>query len=474
MRTAVLLLWTALFVTGAVVLPAAESKLVGNLVAGPMLGAIDHREALVWLEVEGAREVKVVWWPGADPTGRREKVVAAPAPHPAGGQVLTLRLGPLEAGTTYAYQLFVDGTEVALAAPRQFVTPPLWEWRSGPPDVRFLAGSCAYFNQPPYDRPGAPYGDGLEIFDTMAGRGAELMLWLGDNTYLREADYGSASGIWARWHDDRARPEPAKLFASTANYAIWDDHDYGPNDSDRSYPLKGASREAFTSYWANPSWGLPETPGIFGAFKRGDVAFFLLDGRTYRDHRDLDAAANPNKAQLGREQLEWLKTALLYAHFDGGWRSTFKVIAFGSQFLHDQARESARHYEAERLELLDFMARHEIGGVVFLSGDRHFSMVARQEREGRYPLYEFTCSPMTAGVLGKADFESRLEFRNGRLVPGTNVHERAFCEFLAHGPSDDRRLAVAIRGADGVARVELELAARELGMAQDADRRSTK
>lgn len=442
-----------------------------RLVSGPMLGAIDHREALVWVEVDETRELVVEWWPRDRPDAKGRRTLAAPAPHPGGGQVVQLRLGPLEPGLDYEYRLFADGGEIAAERPRRFSTPALWEWRGAPPEVHFLAGSCAYVNDQPYDRPGPDYGGEMAIFDQMARRNAELMLWLGDNVYLREADYGSEAGIWARWRHDRAHPALVQFLATTSQLAIWDDHDFGPNDSDGSYPLKAASLAAFTAYWANPAWGMPGTPGIFTAFRRGDVAFFLLDNRFHRSNRLLETTETDHKGQLGREQLDWLKNALLYADASFGWRSTFKVIAMGGQFLHDTPGEGYRQFEAERRELLDFIARHQIGGVIFLSGDRHFSMISRQPREeGLLPLWEVTCSPLTAGVTPKEIFDQRLEASRETLVAGTNVHERSFCEFRATGPSDDRRLQVAIRAADGTPKVELELRAKELGVTRDADR----
>jgi alkaline phosphatase D len=70
----------------------------------------------------------------------------------------------------------------------QFRTPPLWQWRTDPPDFTLLTGSCAYINEEAYDRPGKPYGDGYSIFETMAQMRPDLTLWMGDNLYFHEAD----------------------------------------------------------------------------------------------------------------------------------------------------------------------------------------------------------------------------------------------------------------------------------------------
>ncbi len=89
----------------------------------------------------------------------------------------------------------------------------------------------------------------------MAATDAQLMLWLGDNTYLREADYTSNSGIYYRYNHTRAIPDLQQLLATKHNYAIWDDHDFGPNDGNSSYELKNTTLQAFKDYWGNKSYG---------------------------------------------------------------------------------------------------------------------------------------------------------------------------------------------------------------------------
>ena len=61
------------------------------------------------------------------------------------------------------------------------------------------------------------------------------------------------------------------LLASASNYAIWDDHDFGPNDSDGSYTGKELTLEAFRMFWGNPGYGVPGVEGITTTFVWGDV-----------------------------------------------------------------------------------------------------------------------------------------------------------------------------------------------------------
>jgi len=43
-------------------------------------------------------------------------------------------------------------------------------------------------------------------------------------------------------------------------YAIWDDHDYGPNDTDGNYAFKEQSLKLHKQFWANPSYGTGVLP----------------------------------------------------------------------------------------------------------------------------------------------------------------------------------------------------------------------
>ena len=74
------------------------------------------------------------------------------------------------------------------------------------------------------------------------------MLWLGDNTYTREADFSSASGIKYRYLHTRSDASLQKFLSRQNNYAIWDDHDFGENDANKTFDLKDVSKECFVNY----------------------------------------------------------------------------------------------------------------------------------------------------------------------------------------------------------------------------------
>ncbi len=426
--------------------------------AGPMLGPVTHREALVWVQTSRPAEVQLRYYVERTAEGitPRARPLMTP-PVLAGPQTDHVALFPLtglEPGWTYGYQVLVDGEEVALPRSLRFTTQPLWQWRTDPPAFTAALGSCAYVNDPPYDRPGDPYGGGYEIFESIAALEPDLMLWLGDNTYLREVDWESPPGLAYRYAHTRALPELQPLLATAAHYATWDDHDYGPNDSDRSYVLKDAALATFYRYWPSFNRGLPGVPGVFTHFRWADVEFFLLDDRY---HRSPNRAPNDgSKVILGGEQLAWVLDALTAS------RAPFKVVAMGGQILTPEPRPGSETYltiaPEERQRLLDGIAERGIEGVVLLSGDVHHTQLMRMEREGAYPLYEFTSSPLTAGPAPE-----RYAQPNAFTVEGTFVQgRRNFGTMTVEGPRTDRVMTLRTYATDGTLLWEHRIAAHDL------------
>ncbi|MGB3542024.1 alkaline phosphatase D family protein, partial [Rubrivirga sp.] len=315
----------------------------------------------------------------------------------------------------------------------------------------------------PYDRPGDGYGGPTTIFGEIDALDPDLMLWLGDNTYLREVDWWSAEGIDYRFRHSRAEPELQPLLASAAHYATWDDHDYGPNDSDRSYVLKDAALDTFTRFWPSASRGISGVPGVFTHFQWADVDFFLLDDRY---HRSPNNAPDGERTILGRVQMQWLLDALTSS------RAPFKVIANGGQILNpiEVFETYANIAPAERQFLLDEIARREIDGVVMVSGDRHHTELMRLERPGTYPLYEFTSSPLTAGASTYALREDSPEFVNPLRVEGTLVAGvRNFGTLTVEGERTDRTMTMRTYDLEGALLWKQSVRARDLQTPRDDD-----
>lgn len=412
----------------------------GTLLSGPMLGYRAHRETVVTLETKDAKEIRIDYQIEGRPETARSQTIVSPQVSPAGGQPVKFVLPLLEMGASYVYSLTIDGQPQVFPYPLAFKTTDLWEWRKAPPSFSFIFGSCAYINDSAYDRPGTPYGKGTEIFRHMAESGADFTLWGGDNLYLREADYSSASGIWYRYQHDRATPDLQKLFAVMHHYATWDDHDYGPDNANESFEFKDVTLAAFKAYWGNPSYGEPDNPGVYGKFLWGDAAFFMMDDRYYRDDTTLDQDKNPRKTAWGERQTTWLKQSLLASQASKNQR--FRFIITGGQVVQTTEKnrsETHERYRREREELISFIKDNKITGVVFLTGDVHHSALYRRPLTDTQSVCELTSSPFSSGSWNAAASEKASD---PFVVPGTVVGTQNYCQVAVTGPKETRAIVV--------------------------------
>ncbi|MBL8513914.1 MAG: alkaline phosphatase family protein [Betaproteobacteria bacterium] len=424
-----------------------------ELAAGPMAGAASQRGTKLWLQANGQGTAQIEFWNATKPAEkRRTDAVKLKSEEDF---VAQFDISGLEPGQTYGYRVLLDGKDAKVPQSPTFRTQALWQWRGNAPDWKLAFGSCAYDNEAAYDRPAKiPYGGPPEqsrIFDSIARVKPDMMLWGGDFLYHREADWDSAWGLSYRWSYAKRQPALQKLLRTGNHYAIWDDHEYGPNDSNASYVFKGASLALFKRHFPNPSFGLPETPGTFTHFNFNDVDFFLTDGRYYRD---ADNLISEDKAMLGAVQMRWLKNAILAS------TGPIKVIVSGSQVTNpsDPWRDGWDKFPKERDDFMKFLVDQHIPGVIFLTGDRHFTALYKTERPGTYPIHELTCSPLTSGVGSDA----KEERNKPNVVPGTFVADRNFCTLDFTGARDARKISIRSFDPDGKMLWEKELAAKDL------------
>ena len=315
-------------------------------------------------------------------------------------------------------------------------------------DFNFVLGSCALMF-PGFSRivfPGAtPF-----IFKRMKRKKADFMVWLGDDVYYMKRDYKSFDGMFRlNLRLRKTFPLYREFLSSTPQYAIWDDHDYGPNDSGREYAMKDSSLKVFKGMWPNTYPKGEEFKGNFFSFRYYDAEFFMTDDRYFRQIENHDSAS----AFLGETQLVWLKNKLLLSD------ATFKFIGIGSQVLNDNHfGESYTEYMLERNELLDFISKNNVKGVIFLTGDKHFSEMSRREWNG-YTFYDFTCSPLTCPALPRRLLGAYI---NHYRVPGFDYAKRNFGRISFSGAKGSRQMKIEIIGRSGKTRRTMVLNENEM------------
>ena len=402
--------------------------------SGPMVGYSTMQEVLLWVQTEERAKVHFEYYEIDNPKVKfsTDKIET----EKKNGYVAKLIADQVIPGKKYKYEVYINNYKIERNYAMEFQTQELWKWRTDPPDVKFVIGSCSYINEPKFDRPGKPYGSNFEIFNSINKKNPDFMLWLGDNTYLREPDWNSRTGFIKRYSHTRAFPELQPLLASTHHYATWDDHDYGPNNSDGSFWLKETASEIFKLFWGNPNYNVTGKGGITGFFQWSDLDFFLLDNRY---HRTANNNLTGNRQMLGKDQIDWLINALSFS------QASFKFVAVGGQVISNGVvYENYATYPDERKYLLDKIREAKIEGVIFLDGDRHHTILSKmQETKNVYPLYDLTCSSLTAGVNN--DNEPYNSFK----LEETFVNVNNFGMLNVTGPTNERELTIQIFDKDG-------------------------
>jgi alkaline phosphatase D len=391
------------------ILIAQATFLNAQIKNGPMVGYSDMKEVMLWVQTEKPAKVKFNYWEQDKPSAKMttDEILTTKKD----GFIAKIVCDQVMMGKKYTYEVLLNNKVIARDYPLAFQTQELWQYRKDPPTFKFALGSCNYINEEATDRPGRGYGGQNEVFKTIHEKKPDFMIWGGDNVYYREADWGTRTGMIHRNTHSRNIPELQALLGSTHHYAIWDDHDYGTNDSDRSFWNKEMSLEMFKLFWANPNYVFKDE-ATTGTFQWGDVQFFMMDNRWFKAGNENHTA---DRDYYGKKQLTWLIDALSASS------ATFKVIVTGGQVVNPaKVFENMVNFEAEREELLKKITDAKIKGVLFVSGDRHHTVLQKLDRSGaNYPLYDLTVSPLTSGPAKPVKVED-----NSPVVEGTIYTER--------------------------------------------------
>lgn len=360
----------------------AKSQLLATedrLLSGPMQGHTTEHSISVWIMVDKADSVCLsLRHPISGKLIKQTKAANEPVPY-KDACPLIFEFNDLDANTDYHLNLQIDKRTLR----KTYYVSTLHA--NNTCDFSFMLGSCALW---------VPRGlrwlhPGLEewIYPQMTKAEGEFMLWLGDYLYYMPGDYSSVEKMYRRYVKTRRYHYMHMDFVrSRPQYAIWDDHEYGPNDSDRDYVYKDTTLAIHRRFWPNPGFGQKEYPGVYFKFSYQDAEFFMMDCRYNRSKPNIKGGE-----MLGKHQLEWLKNGLKNS------KATFKFVAIGSQVLNEMsANESYANFPEEKKDFMDFLEKEKITGVIFLSGDRHHTELIKKPRQNAYPLYDFTCSPITS------------------------------------------------------------------------------
>lgn len=414
--------------------------------SGPMLGYSEMREVMLWVQTTESALVQIKYWVKDSNNPILETEVYQT--QKSEGYTAHLIADEVRPGQQYEYVVYVNNEAAELEYETTFKSAADWSYKTDPPNFTVAIGSCTYINDEPFDRKGKPYGRDQSIFTSIHEKNPDLMIWLGDNTYYREADWGTKTGMIYRNTHTRSIRELQPLLANTHHYATWDDHDYGPNDHNRTFENKAMSLAVFQLFWGNLHYGFLDEKCAVSKWTWGDVDFYLLDDRWFRSANRLSAE---EKVYFGKKQIDWLIENLKAS------RANYKIIGNGGQIINPaQVHENYANYAEERAYLLKRLEEENIWGVFFLSGDRHHTILSKMPRSNNYPLYDLTVSPLTSGSHTPED-EGNVYADEKTLVDEQNF---AILDF--NGEWGDRKMEITVYNEKGKKQWDKTLEVNEL------------
>lgn len=247
------------------------------------------------------------------------------------------------------------------------------------------------------------------VLEGVLAKNPDIFIYLGDNIY---SDTYSMDTLRKNYQVLASKPEYKKLKESVPVFAVWDDHDYGWNDSGRHYPYKEESKKIFLEFFGDQ--GDPTInnhAGIYHTVYFGEngkrVQIIFPDLRTFRDkllpyhgnrandprfnyELDYSPYTTADSIMVGEEQWRWLETQLKEP-------ADIRIIASSTQFsITHNGYEAWANFPFEQKRMLDLIKSTKANGVLFISGDVHYAEISKLSESGLYPIYDVTSSGITS------------------------------------------------------------------------------
>ena len=292
----------------------------------------------------------------------------------------------------------------------------------------------------------------------------DLYISVGDAIY---ADYDGSKlipvtpeSLRAKWRTLAEKEEFSELRKRVPILATWDNHDYGAFDQGKEFILKEASKEIFLNFWNEPAGSTRRTrPGIYDAYVYGPpgrrVQIILLDTRTFKSPAKPDSRSEEQKAALniigryapnhdpsvtllGAAQWDWLSSQLKRP-------AEIRLIVSSTQFTADEkGMDEWGNYPLEKQKMLTLLQSTRANGVLFLSGNVHFSEISEQP-DFPYPLYDFTSSGMTPANINPRYAAAK----NSKRIAGPYVDVNFGLVSTLWAADGGAEIILSAHGADG-------------------------
>lgn len=325
---------------------------------GPLASSVTSTSARLWTRTDSAGEVVLAY---ATEPDLSSATFSGPVVTVSNSDfTATVEISGLQPLTTYYYCFFIDGVSAQTAPFPQFTTAP---FVGAHVDFSF-AILADLINTNTSSTVAAP------AYSALATEDPAFVLHLGDFDHRNP----TSGDQMRKMRRDTRGPETASgadfadfIAPFFPLYYVWDDHDFGVNNADKTWSKKADSLRVYSEYF--PTELVNPNAGVWHSIVYGNVEVFMLDTRAQRDVNttpDGEEKSILDGDEIANGQKDWLFDGLVNS------RARWKIIATGSPFNPGAKPDDGwGAFMHERTELLDWIDANQIEGVFVLSGDLH-------------------------------------------------------------------------------------------------------
>jgi hypothetical protein len=237
---------------------------------------------------------------------------------------------------------------------------------NSPSSFKFGFASCSWSD--------STSASNQRIYDNIANKALsnelDFFFHLGDMHY-RDISINDESLFQDAFDDVFAAPRQNNCWKNLSMFYMWDDHDYGQNDTDKNSPSRDAATEAFRRRVPSPPLANNLTNGaVYYSFVRGRVRFIVTDLRSEREPKGAFPSNDPLQKPFSDTQRDWFFAEMLAAKDSEQiivWINTKPWIS-----SIENEKDDWGGYHAARLAIVNFIETNGLrDSIVVLSGDMH-------------------------------------------------------------------------------------------------------
>ncbi len=363
--------------------------------------------------------------PNADLSDASRVAATETRPMPDGGEVQTFALTHLDPGRAYSYAVAHGG--------RQGPAGLVHTMREGPSSFTVAFASCA------------SSGSNNRIFETIERLAPALMIHMGDFHY-RNIKENNPGRFLEAFDEVLTSPRQASLYRHVPIAYMWDDHDYGDDDSDSTSRSRPAARAMYDACVPHYPFASSDSAGtIQQAFTMGRVRFLVTDNRSARA-----PATRPDtldKSMLGPDQRAWFVRELEAAAHSVPlvvWVNSVPWITKASVKREHgwQPWSTERQWLADRIKALGLNRR-----LIILSGDGH--MVALDDGTNSNYASDAAPSEKAFVVAHAAPLDRYPRKKGGPYTHGMSAKRNQFGVLSVQDDGDTMRVDISGHVRDG-------------------------